>query len=149
MELKLRRELQRLICQFHFLELPARRLFRNLFGPNKDPTGAGSSHISHSLKNFQLSPFINFIPISTNIGVIDIKMIAGRQDLLCLYELCQLLSMGKIEEAADLLEKYEKMIPQNIHSARWITLFSRIINLYMRTPKPSKKLDQSKMIVIS
>ena len=134
-ELQLGRPVQRIGCAMHMAELPARHLLEFLDEGTSGPI-ATSGPLGEALRklNDNLTPFVNFEKIETNVPIMDRKLFCGKQDLIFLYDFCHGIANSKIPE------QYLTKEAQPIHSARFNTTFCRLLNLYCRQESPSEEL---------
>ena len=85
--------------------------------------------------NDNLTPFIAFETVSTNVETLDVKIFNGRHEHIMFYELCQGVATGVIDK------KYETMEGPNISSCRWRTYFIRLLEVtHSQVLKIAKKL---------
>ena len=73
--------------------------------------------------NDNLTPFIEFETVSTNVEVLDIKIFKGRHEYIMFYDLCHGVASGIIDK------KYETMEGPTISSCRWRTYFIRLLKV--------------------
>jgi hypothetical protein len=71
--------------------------------------------------NDNLTTFVEFETVSTNVEVLDIKIFNGRHEHIMFYELCRGVASGVIDK------KYENMEGPTISSCRWRTYFIRLL----------------------
>ena len=84
--------------------------------------------------NDNLTPFVEFEKVSTNVEVLDIKIFKGRHEYIMFYDLCHGVASGNIDK------KYETMEGPTISSCRWRTYFIRLLLYYIRCINPSWQL---------
>ena len=82
-----------------------------------------------------MKPFIAFIPVQTNVPILERKIFNEKQDLLMLYDLCHGVSTGIIDQVYVL-----KKLPE-ISTVGWRTTFIRILRLYVQSESPSEELQ--------
>ena len=75
--------------------------------------------------NDNLTPFVEFEKVSTNVEVLDIKIFKGRHEYIMFYDLCHGVASGNIDK------KYETMEGPTISSCRWRTYFIRLIDVIL------------------
>ena len=65
-------------------------LFSNFQKGTSGPIGTAIKSLNDNLK-----AFVAFVPIPTKVPELDIALFNGKQDLLCLYELCRGVALGQ------------------------------------------------------
>ena len=117
------------------LELPARRLLIFLDGGTSGPLGT-EGPIGDACRNLpeNMGNFVKFTKIPTKLPEFNRQVLNGRDDLVTMCDLCIGIATGVIDA------KYLTKVPQAISNARWHTVFTRILNVYVRTRRPTKKL---------
>ena len=107
-------------------ELPGRHLFEHLDGGTFGPLGKNGP-IGEAVKdmNENLTPFVHFEPIATNVPEIDVKLFQGKLDLIMLYDLCRGIALGYIDP------KYETKEAPTISTCRWRTVFIRLLEVVL------------------
>ncbi len=137
-------ECQIAVCMLHGNELPFRTLFYHYDGTTSGPssfTGNIGLLVKEELStkgivNFQRIPFEEF-PVLDNDVVSDLSW-----DQKLLYRYCQAIISGTCPPDLALLE------PGSVFHSRWLTLWERILRLYMSTSKPSYKLKRLVAVII-
>ena len=129
--------MQRVICQLHFAELPARHLFYHLFGKPNGPIGPGGEfgNILNTL-NENLLPFVEYETIPSNVPIVPRELFRDKQDLIVFYDLIRAVENGR--EHVDPAYLTKKLPAQS--TVRWNTWASRILRHYMQCPSPSENL---------
>ena len=82
--------------------------------------------IGEAVKNMNenLTPFIEFQPISTNVPNLDPKLFGGRLDHVMLYDLCKGIASSHVDK------KYETKEAPTISACRWRTYFIRLLRVH-------------------
>ena len=114
-------------------------------GETKSPSGT-SGPIGQALQNFSAdAPFVRYSRIpNVFINNIDDDLFHDRKDLRSHLDMCKMASSG------DTIEKYLLKALEPHHTARFTNTFTNIVNLYLRTPKPSRELRiMTKVIVLA
>ena len=96
LENQLERPLQRVVCQMHFAELPARHLFYHFYGKPNGPIGPGGEfgNMLNTL-NENLLPFVEYQTIQSNVPVVPRELFRDKQDLLVFYDLIRAVENGR------------------------------------------------------
>lgn len=133
LELRLKRPLQRSICQLHCNELPLRHLIENLDGQTKGPYSFAGP-IGLELKNCHTLPVIEFEPVFTmlDLDFVNPKTLSSDQQYLLLISVA--VSEGFCEESL------AKRTPGKMAHTRWVTTACRLLRLYISTETPSENL---------
>ena len=135
---------QIVVCMLHGNELPFRAIFHHYDGTTSGPSSF-SGPIGKQLKEelssrevseFQAIPFSEF-PILGDEVIEDLSW-----DQKLLYKYCWAVISGTCSADTALLE------PGPVFHSRWLTLWSRILRLYMCTTKPSYKLKRLVSVII-
>lgn len=136
LEEHVQRPLQWLICFLHTNELPLRALVKALDGPTTGPRGF-SGPIGKELFSCEKKRITNFQKIDFSCFIEDIPGFGTSitADQLYLYDMCKAISNGHIPE------KLANRLIGLISHARWLTLASRILRLYVATENPSENLN--------
>ena len=107
-------------------ELPGRHLFEHLDGGTLGPLGKNGP-IGEAIKdmNENLTPFVQFQIIWTNVPEIDVKYFEGKLDLIMLYDLCRGIAIGYVDK------KYETKEAPAYTTCRWRTVFIRLLGVIL------------------
>lgn len=140
MEEELGRPLQWNVCQLHTNELPLRHVIETIDGPAIGPTGF-SGPIGKLLQNCESLPVKKFKAIPCELPEIERDKLST--DQLYLYDICKAVSCGVVSD--ELANKK----PGKMHHARWLTTGSRILRLYVSTPKCLANLKNLATFVVT
>ena len=137
LENQLERPLQRVVCQMHFAELPARHLFYHFYGKPNGPIGPGGEfgNMLNTL-NENLLPFVEYETIPSNVPIVPRELFRDKQDLIVFYDLIRAVENGR--EHVDPAYLTKQLPAQS--TVRWNTWASRILRHYMQCPSPSENL---------
>ena len=101
-------------------------MFEHLDGGTFGPLGKNGP-IGQAVKDMDekenLTPFVHFEPIATNVPELDVKLFLGKLDLIMLYDLCRGIAAGYVDP------KYETKEPPAITTCRWRTVFIRFLEI--------------------
>ena len=135
LELNVGRPLQRMICLFHFNELPFRHLFEFYFGKTTGPRIFGGEFGKKITQDLTKLTIVDYSPISgCNIEHLSEQVICElSNDQKYLYNIAK-----AIENDPKCFPTYfVDLNPGTIHHARWLTRANRVLRLYVSTLNPS------------
>ncbi|KAJ6617794.1 hypothetical protein Bhyg_17838, partial [Pseudolycoriella hygida] len=135
LEVRLKKPLQWLICQLHFVELPLRALFVFIDGKTLGPHQF-SGEIGSKLGDCVNLPIVKFERVTTKLPNLtnDMQIKDLSTDQKYLYEICEAISTGIFSQSLS-----ERRCGNLCHS-RWLTLANSVLRLYVGTRTPSKNL---------
>ncbi|KAK5649767.1 hypothetical protein RI129_000796 [Pyrocoelia pectoralis] len=132
LEVKLKRPLQRFICQLHGNELLLRHLFNHIDGNTTGPKGY-SGLIGKQLEKCHILEIVQFQPIPCKLPVVDVTELSTDQKYL--YEIC--CSIEDSNFSSDVF----KRDPGKMSHSRWLTTANRILRLYTGSRSPTPNLQ--------
>ena len=126
-ELNVGRPLQRMICLFHFNELPFRHLFEFYFGKTTGPRTFGDEFGNKIIQDLTKLPIVNYSPISgssiENLTEQVIRELTNDQKYL--YNISKAIENDPKCFPISLVD----LNPGTINHARWLTRANRILRL--------------------
>lgn len=140
------RELQRpvhwFICLLHLLECVMRNVFIYLDGKTSGPSDYVGP-IGKELKYCDTKPIVEFQPVAISYLPDNILEFNFTNDQKLLVELAKAVNSGNCSLKLS-IAKIGK-----IHNARWITMASRVLRLYMTKRRPTPSLEKLVQFVMS
>lgn len=134
METYLGHPVLRAICLLHSNELPLRHMIKEVDGDTSGPRGF-SGPIGKSLANCETRPVRKFVPIETDLPVVNLEDTNLSRDQVYLYKMSAAISSGECSPGLG------DLLPGPLNHARWLTTACRILREYMTHTRPSKKLQ--------
>lgn len=139
LEKELQRPLQRVVCMLHFNELPLKRLMKTFDGPTSGPD-KWTGPIGSRLKEAETLPIKKFKCIDGRLPDVDRSSMNWEQKYL--YDLVLAIITGVVPVGLAARN------PGELHQARWVTLASRLLRVYVAEVRPSATLRHLAVYVV-